>query len=311
LDFLTSTSRKLDAKILHSHFGYVGWANLEVARQAAMMHIVTFYGEDVNRLPNLDPRWRVRYQALFEQADRFLCEGPHMAGCLIELGCPSDKIDVHHLGVAVDEIAFRPREWHRGERFRVLIASSFREKKGIPFALEALAKIQSDVALEITIIGDAISELSSQKEKQRIFEIIENRGLATKTRMLGFQPYSVLLEEAYQHHIFLLPSVTAADGDTEGGAPVVLIEMMATGMPVVSTSHCDIPSVVQYGIKDWLVAERDVDGLTERLQWIIKHSAEWEQMLAVGRKHVQTGFDVRTQGNQLAQIYQNMMESER
>ena len=77
--------------------------------------------------------------------------------------------------------------------------------------------------------------------------VIEKHKLQSKIRMLGFQPYSVLLEEAYTHHIFLSPSVTASDGDTEGGAPVTLIEMLATGMPIVSTTHCDIPEIICKG----------------------------------------------------------------
>lgn len=310
LDFVTAVAEKISAQILHSHFGYIGWANLEVARQADMKHVVTFYGEDVNRFPIQDPRWYARYQTLFVQADQFLCEGPHMAQCLCELGCSPEKVTVHHLGVTVEKIPYHPRKWKRGEPLRVLIAASFREKKGVPYALEALSQIQSSVDLEITILGDAGSDTSSQKQKQIIFETMEKSGLRPKIRLLGFQPYTVLFEEAYQHHVFILPSITASDGDTEGGAPVVLIEMIATGMPVVSTLHCDIPSVVQYGIDDWLVEERDVAGLSSRIRWLIEHEMEWRELLALGRKHVEMKFDAAQQGERLAQIYRELLEHE-
>ncbi len=65
---------------------------------------------------------------------------------------------------------------------------------------------------------------------------------------MGYQPHSTLFAEAYRHHIFLSPSVTASTGDTEGGAPVSLIEMAATGMLIVSTTHCDIPEVIKHGV---------------------------------------------------------------
>ena len=126
-------------------------------------------------------------------------------------------------------------------------------------------------------------------------------------KMLGFQPFSVLFDEAYKHHIFLSPSVTSSDGDTEGGAPVSLIEMMATGMPVVSTSHCDIPEVVQYGFDDWLVAERNVDGLVKRLRWLINHPNEWNDLLINGRKHVELEFSAIQQGKRLAEIYYELI----
>jgi len=75
--------------------------------------------------------------------------------------------------------------------------------------------------------------------------------------MLGFQPHAILFEEAYKNHIFLSPSVTALDGDTEGGAPVTIIEMAATGMPIISTKHCDIPEVIKDGVTGFLANERD------------------------------------------------------
>lgn len=310
LDFPISIARKINARILHSHFGYIGWANLEVAKQIGMKHVVTFYGEDVNRLPVQDSRWHARYQTLFAQADQFLCEGPHMAECLQKLACPPAKIRVQHLGVAVETIPYHPRRWNPDEPLRVLIASSFREKKGIPYALEALAKIQFDVPLEITLIGDASPDVSSQREKQRIVEIVEKSGLRSRIKLLGFQPYPVLFQEAYRNHIFILPSVTASDGDTEGGAPVVLIEMIATGMPVISTSHCDIPSVVQYGMDDWLVNERDVAAITERIRWLIEHPMEWPNLLATGRKHVEMEFDAVQQGERLGKLYRELVQDE-
>ena len=64
-----------------------------------------------------------------------------------------------------------------------------------------------------------------------------------------------------KHDVFLAPSVTASNGDTEGGAPVAIIEMAASGMPIVSTRHCDIPSVVLDGVTGLLAAERDSEGL--------------------------------------------------
>ncbi len=158
------------------------------------------------------------------------------------------------------------------------------------------------------IIGDATPEPRSQNEKQKILKILEETGLREKTTLLGYQPYSVLFEQTYKNHIFISPSVTATDGDTEGGAPVSLIEMMATGMPVLSTTHCDIPEVVQCGIKDWLVPERDVDGLVEKLMWLINHTKEWGEMLDIGRKHVEKEYNARKQGKRLGDMYEEVIK---
>ena len=110
-----------------------------------MKHIVAFYGVDVNYLPQNEPIWRGRYRELFLSVDRVLCEGPHMARCISQLGCPEDKISIRHLGIQVEKIAFRPRICDSSRPLAVLIAGTFREKKGIPYALEALARFRSEV----------------------------------------------------------------------------------------------------------------------------------------------------------------------
>lgn len=305
--YLVTIARQAQARIVHSHFGHIGWIDSPMVTTARCRHMVTFYGSDVNRLPTQDRAWLRRYCDLFAAADAFLCEGPFMAAALQELGCPSAKVRVHHLGVETQRIPFRPRQWSAGQPLRILIASAFREKKGIPYAFLALGKIKDLVPLEITVIGDSAGDRDSDLEKRRILESISDAGLEGQTTMLGFRPYRDMLDRADQHDVFVSPSVTAADGDTEGGAPVSIIEMMASGMPVVSTIHCDIPEVVQYGQNDWLVAERDANGLADRLLWLIKNPEAWGPMLRQGRAHIEAEFNAHTQGSTLAEAYRMLM----
>ncbi|WP_207648154.1 glycosyltransferase [Desulfotruncus arcticus] len=305
-DFLVQLAKECQASVLHSHFGHTGWKNMVAARRAGLRHLVTFYGFDVNHLPTIDPRWRERYNTLFMHVDYILCEGSHMAKCIKEMGCPEHKVLVHHLGVRADEISFKPRAWSPGEPLRVLIAASFREKKGIPYALEALGRLQHDVPLQITVIGDAGSKPASLVEKERILSVIKKHNLKPIVRMLGFQPYNVLFEEAYKHHVFLSPSITASDGDTEGGAPVTIIEMAATGMPVISTTHCDIPEVILNGYTGLLAEERNVGGLLAHLKWLVSHPDKWLSMLEHSRRHIETKYNAQKQGVYLSEIYREL-----
>ena len=126
-------------------------------------------------------------------------------------------------------------------------------------------------------------------------------------RVLGYQPHDTLFEEALKHHVFLSPSVHSSDGDTEGGAPVALIDLSATGMPVVSTVHCDIPNVILDEQSGLLAAERDVEGLVDRLKWLIDHPERWEAMALAGRQHIEAEFDAAAQGRRLAEHYQRLL----
>lgn len=302
LNHLVRLGRACGAGILHSHWGDWACRDAIAARRLGIGHVVTFYGKDVNFLPQHE-YWLRQYRGLFAKVDLLLCEGPHMASCLVQLGCPSNKVRVHHLGVEVGRIRFQPRNWQGGP-LRVLLAGSFREKKGFPDALAALGRLSKDQPdIEITIIGDADSDRRSQPEKARILAKLKEHDLFSKTRMLGYQPHSVLFEESYKHHIFISPSLTAVDGDTEGGAPVTLIEMAATGMPIVSTTHCDIPSVILHGKTGLLAPERDVEGLLEQLRWFVSHPMQWEEMSKAGRSHVELEFDVVKQASRLRDLY--------
>jgi colanic acid/amylovoran biosynthesis glycosyltransferase len=303
---LAAAIRSCDARIVHSHFGNIAWLDQAVVRRGHAAQVVTFYGYDVHMLPATDRRWPGRYRELFDGAERILCEGPHMREQLISMGCPPQKATVQHLGVDLNRLPYAPRRWRPGEPLRVLLAASFMEKKGLPFGLRALGRLVRDVRLEITILGDANTEPRSRQEKLAILESIETSGLSPYVRLLGYQPYPVLLELAYSQHVFVSPSITAANGDTEGGAPVTLIEMMATGMPVISTDHCDIPEVVRYGIMDWLAPERDVDALEDRLRRLLGRPEDWRTMLDRGRSHIEAEYDAGLQGRRLGAIYREV-----
>lgn len=299
-----------EAQIIHSHFGDRGWFNIDDANRSGARHVVTFYGYDVSRLPKLQPQWQQRFRELFDTADLFLCEGPFLAQSLIKLGCPPGKIKVHHLGIRLQDISFRPRCWQPGEPLRVLLAGSFVEKKGMPLAINALGRIMRRADLEITIIGDDNGQPRSRQEKIRMLDALRANGLESKTQLLGYQPYAILMQEAARNHVFLSPSVTASDGDSEGGAPVSIIDMAATGMPVVSSTHCDIPEVLQDGISGLLAKEEDIDELAERLHWLLDHPDEWTPMVEAARRRIEAEFDSEKQGQRLAALYEQLLANQ-
>lgn len=305
--WLLEKIREHRVDVVHSHFGHIAWRDMWACRKAGVAQVATFYGVDVNYLPSADPKWRRRYQELFDSVARVLCEGPHMASCIIALGCPPEKVSVQHLGVSLDELPFKPRRYEVGTPLKILIAASFREKKGVPYAIEALGRVRERVDLQITVVGDSAGSPASNAEKKRILNAIEEGDLRERVRMVGYLTFSGLLAEALDHHIFLSPSVTAKDGDTEGGAPVAVIEMAATGMPVISTRHCDIPEVLCHGVSGLLAEERDVSGIERYLIQLAQSPEGWEDLICAARKHVEKEFNARIQGERLAHLYHHAL----
>lgn len=307
---LRKVVREQEAQILHSHFGHRAWSDMAALASTDTKHVATFYGYDVSQLPVSNPHWIERYGSLFERVDLVLCEGPHMALSVQKLGCPPGKIRVHHLGVPVEEIAYVPRRRRKSEPLRVLIAASFTEKKGIPVALEALGVVAGEIPIEVTIIGDAGRSTKRQDEKAKILNAIERNGLTSQVRLLGYVPHEIMLEEAYRHHVFLSPSMTASDGDSEGGAPITLIEMAASGMLIVSTTHCDIPEVIEHGVSGLLAQEGDVQSLAAYIIHLADNPDCWDSMTKAARTRIGRDFDARIQGQKLAGIYWQIVNEE-
>jgi colanic acid/amylovoran biosynthesis glycosyltransferase len=292
-----SVIKRSGAQVLHSHFGPVAWAALTAAERAGVPHLATFYGYDVTRLPMEDPIWRSRYRDLFKSVRSVLCEGPHMAERIKDLGCDAEKIVLHRLGVPVEELAYRPRSLTDGP-LRVLIAASFREKKGIPYALEALGRFAKRNPVVVTVAGREDGSEASRVEAERIRHAAGSAGIPIN--FLGSVSHARLKDELYRNDVLMAPSVSASDGDTEGGAPVTIIEAAATGMPIVSTRHCDIPDVLDQS-SHLLADERDVGGLVDRLDWLIDN--EWSDFLARTRADIEARYNASRQGKRLAELY--------
>lgn len=268
------------AQIIHAHFGPSGVRMLPIRRALDIPLVTTFYGYDMSELPR-EVRWREAYTRLFAEGDLFLVEGGHMRAALIALGCPAEKVEVQRIGIDLDHLPFKERTVAPGEKIVVLFCGRFTEKKGLVYALEALAPVIREFPnLELRIIGDG-------EERPAIERAIAEHALTPYVHLLGYQPHRVFREQLSEAHLFIQPSVTASNGDTEGGAPTVVLEAQACGVPVLATYHADIPEVVQDRKSGWLAPERDSDALAGGWLELLRHPETWPDMGRAGRALVE------------------------
>src|SRR5262249_12272304 len=153
--FCTRLLRRQHARLIHAHCGNVGAMLLEVRSRVGLPMVTSFYGSDATQLAR-DPVWRERYRRLFTEGQAFLAEGPTMRAALRALDCPTEKIIIHHLGVPLDSLPFVVRRPDASGVVKVLIAGTFREKKGIPYALRAVDRApKRNPRLQVTLLGDS------------------------------------------------------------------------------------------------------------------------------------------------------------
>jgi len=301
--------KKSNISLLHSHFGYIGFSDLKIAQKLKIPHITTFYGCDIS-MPQREPAWGKKYHQLFAECELFLTEGNYMKKCLIDLGCGKEKIIVQHIGVDLEKIPYVSRKIGSDGKIKILASGTFTEKKGLPYAIEAFAHVKEKYKdIEFILIGGVPNEtyLPHIKIRDAIFNVIDKYKLRDSVKILGYLPYDEYLKVSQQAHIFISPSVHAENGDTEGGAPVSIIEMSASGMPIISTFHCDIPEVVINGETGYLAPERDVDALVDKLDYLISHPEQWQDMGQKGRQHIQKEYDLIKQVEKLENLYSRLL----
>jgi colanic acid/amylovoran biosynthesis glycosyltransferase len=301
-------------QLIHAHFGPAGYNCLALKKMLKVPLITSFYGGgDVDQVAIRKSHWLKKYRTLFSQGDLFLVEGEHIGNFLVDMGCSEEKVLVYHLGVDTEAIHYQPRKKPTKNRpIKILIASTFTERKGVVYALKALHLVlqqESEAKVQVTIIGDAGKWRQEKLYKQRMLDLISQYQLDTFVTLLGYQPYNRLIGEYYNHDIFVHPSIRSHQGDTEGGSPVSITEALASGMPVLSTYHCDIPSVVTDGKSGYLVPERNPKQLADRLLKLINNPQHWEKMGKYGRQHVEKDYDLKTQGKKLEQIYDQVLDT--
>jgi len=240
--------------IVHAHFGPTGCEMAEIARAAGVPLVTSLYGVDAAVLPYL-AHWRDAYLRLFDCGDLFLAEAPEMRRKVIAAGAPPERTVIQPI---VIDLTRYPR-WTPRPEPRVLFAGRFIEKKGLLDAIAAFDRAYAtEPAARLTIVGDGPDGVDAQALVRRLSS-------AHAIEFVGSQPHAELIRMLASATVLIHPSVTAVDGDSEGGAPTILLEAQAIGTPIVTTRHADIPHVAPEGPGVRLCDEHDIAALGDAL----------------------------------------------
>jgi colanic acid/amylovoran biosynthesis glycosyltransferase len=287
-------------ELIHAHFGPVANAFRFARALWNAPLVVTFHGYDFSMIPVANGP--DVYRQLFQDADAVMTISEYAQARLEELGCPPEKLHVIRMGLCLTDFPFRARHLDGGEPLRILTVGRLVEKKGLEYGLSAVARVRRRYPnLHYNIIGDG-------PLRPMLQQLIDELDLGLIVTLCGAKDGDFVRQQMAESHLFLLPSATAADGDQEG-IPVSLMEAQASGMPVLSTRHSGIVELVSDGESGFLVPERDVDALAERLLHLIKHSEEWARMGHKGRKLVESRFNMATLTGDLVRLYENVRET--
>ncbi|EFH6541118.1 colanic acid biosynthesis glycosyltransferase WcaL [Escherichia coli] len=291
-------AKPLHADVFIAHFGPAGVTAAKLRELGVIRGKIAtiFHGIDISSREVLN-HYTPEYQQLFRRGDLMLPISDLWAGRLQKMGCPREKIAVSRMGVDMTRFSPRPVK-APATPLEIISVARLTEKKGLHVAIEACRQLKEQgVAFRYRILGIGPWE-------RRLRTLIEQYQLEDVVEMLGFKPsheVKAMLDDA---DVFLLPSVTGADGDMEG-IPVALMEAMAVGIPVVSTLHSGIPELVEADKSGWLVPENDARALAQRLAAFSQlDTDELAPVIKRAREKVEHDFNQQVINRELASLLQ-------
>ena len=187
-----------------------------------------------------------------------------------------DKMSIVRCGVDLE--LFEPVT-HQGVGNRLLYVGRLAVEKGLPMLLDSIQQIATESPdVHLTVVGDGA-------DRAYLEDLTQEMGLEKNVAFVGYQSQESVRHYLRQTDVFVLPSFAE-------GIPVVLMEAMAMGVPVVTTQIAGVSELVESGVNGYLVPPSDSHGLTGAIAKLINDSDKRAQFGKAGREKVEQRFDI-------------------
>ncbi len=214
-----------------------------------------------------------------------------------------DKMHVVHCGVSPED--FAPNARPENQVPLLLFVAQLAERKGAQVLIEA-CKILAErgIPFQCIIVGGG-----AEQEVLRLKQLVESCALKGAVELAGSVPQERLKGYLGRADVFVLPCITASNGDMDG-VPVSLMEAMAMGIPTVSTYVSGIPELIENEESGLLVPEKDPDALADALQRLLQDGDLRERLARNGRRQVQAEFNIHRNVAQMADLFQRYLKAD-
>jgi glycosyltransferase involved in cell wall biosynthesis len=292
--------------LVHAHFGLAGAYARGYAQRAGAPLLVTFHGYDVPLLSSrrrflpLHLPYAIGGPKMLRQMRLGLCASEELMQMLGALGVEPARLRVHRLGIDLDRFAFAPAR----DRRQVLMVGRLVEKKGFEYGLRAFARATLGGAeTRLTIAGDG-------ERRGALERLARELGVAERVAFVGIQTNEQVARLMAEASVLLAPSVVARDGNRESGL-IVVKEASAAGTVPIGTRHGGIPDSIDDERTGYLVAERDVEHMADRLQRLLADETLRAELALAGRAKMEREFDNRRLVAELESIYDEVAREPR
>jgi len=209
--------------------------------------------------------------------------------------CDGKVRSIYH-GLDVSQFHFRPPTNFDSAEPLILSVARLIEKKGLSHLIAAadiLRRRGRDFHVEIIGSGPQREVLQAQAKQL---------GLADRIKLVGAQAHDAVCLAYQRASVFVLPCVIASDGDRDG-IPNVLLEAMASGVPVVSTPVSGIPELVESGVDGLLVPPNDPEALAEAIDKLFASKRLRQRLARAARAKIESSFSLNASAERLLALF--------
>jgi glycosyltransferase involved in cell wall biosynthesis len=280
---------------VHAHFAsHPAAAGFVIQRLVGIPYSFTAHGSDLHRDRHMlcekvaEAEFVVAISSYNQQLILSECKGDGQ-----------EKVKVIHCGV--DTEVFRPRStetpFEKGENpFMILCIGTLHEVKGQAYLIEACRLLrEKGISLVCHFVGEG-------EDREALMQLTEQAGLSEHIHFHGRLTRNEIARLLQDADVLAAPSVPTRDGRREG-IPVVLMEAMGSGVPVVASHLSGIPELVQNEQTGLLTPPRDAALLASALERYYSDSNLRRRLGLAGRAKVVGDFDLNTNAAKLAQQF--------
>ena len=182
----------------------------------------------------------------------------------------------------------------------VMLRASFRLMMPATTAVSSFFSRTLEVSFRVEIIGTGPLKPALEAQVQRL-------GLQDRVTFLGVQPQEAVRPAYRRATLFALPCVVSADGDRDG-IPNVLLEAMASGVPVVSTAVVGIPEWIQSGHNGLLVDPHNPAMLADAVDLLLGDADLRDRLARAARCTIEAHFAIDRSSQQLLALFRHGRE---
>ncbi len=289
-------AREGDYTVLHAHTP----RTLMIASLAAkklkcplVYHVHSPVGRDsargmMNKLNTMIESWSLR------RVDRMICVSNSLRGYMEELGHDPEKLRVVSNGVA--PLSELPTRSNPQTPWTIGTMALFRPRKGTEVLLDALAIIkQAGQNVQLRAVGP----FETEEYESEIMAQVANHGIGDMITWTGFQ--TNVNEQLQQMDLFVLPSLYGE------GLPMVVLESMANGVPVVASNVEGIPEAVRDGIDGLIFEASNANDLAEKLMSLIGDVEKWKAMSESSVERQRNELSDRSMARGASEVYNELV----